>query len=243
LFGIGLWSKSIVKKYLKGVDVIFWLHSGNFKCVVASNFWRNFLSTLSLLKKWLVWSVGLGVRVLVGQDPFVGVGTTYKLSNGLLQHIHSLKIFSLAHACHSSQLNLHGSQDWLTSSDLWLVGDLEMEWNAYVLKLRYSGVSLSCKDDSIVWSWNLGSGVVTVKSSYEALVDQNTMVDPVWWHKALWKVHVPLKIILFVWLCLHDCILTGENYRHRGGIDPFVCTMCLKDAESTQHLLVTCDVS
>jgi len=38
LFKIGLWSLAMHKKYLKGVDVIFWLRNENYKYLVASLF-------------------------------------------------------------------------------------------------------------------------------------------------------------------------------------------------------------
>jgi hypothetical protein len=91
------------------------------------------------------------------------------------------------------------------------------------MTLRCSGVTLNNEKDSIVWTWNHTKGDVTVKMTYDALVAQNLTMVFEWWYKALWKIQVPAKIILFVWLCLHDRILTGENYRRRGGIGPSVC--------------------
>lgn len=37
--------------------------------------------------------------------------------------------------------------------------------------------------------------------------------------------------------------MTGENFEKRGGIGPSVCYLCLKDEESTQHLLLNCEVA
>jgi ribonuclease HI len=36
-------------------------------------------------------------------------------------------------------------------------------------------------------------------------------------------------------------ILTGANYRKRGGIGPVVCSLCLKDDETIDHLLIHCE--
>jgi hypothetical protein len=66
LFGLRLWSKMMAKKYLKGEDVILWLRPEKYKFIVASNFWRNFMDTMLLLKKWLAWSVGNGAWVMIG---------------------------------------------------------------------------------------------------------------------------------------------------------------------------------
>ena len=44
-------------------------------------------------------------------------------------------------------------------------------------------------------------------------------------------------------LCLKDSILTGENYKKRGGIDHVACSLCLQDDETTDHLLISCVVT
>jgi hypothetical protein len=103
------------KKYLKGEDVTLWLRVEKYKFTVTSNFWRNFIDTILLLKKWLAWSVGNGAWVLIGQDPFVGSGSPYKLLTALIQHLKALKVHSLAHIGQSSLLNASVSQDWLSS--------------------------------------------------------------------------------------------------------------------------------
>jgi hypothetical protein len=95
-------------------------------------------------------------------------------------------------------LNASGSQNWLSSEDLNLQGELAMEWNAFLLVLRCSGVTLNREEDSLVWTWNQSKGVVTVKFVYEALVTQNVAVDQEWWQRALWKLQAPVKIIFLL---------------------------------------------
>jgi hypothetical protein len=111
LFGIGLWSLTMHKKYLKGVNVIFWLRNENYRYPLASLFWRNLLLSVPFLKKWLAWSIGTGIRVLVGLDPFVGSGPSFKLSTSLISHLHTFTIFSLADIYHTYPYNVLGSLD------------------------------------------------------------------------------------------------------------------------------------
>jgi hypothetical protein len=97
-----------------------------------------------------------------------------------------------------------------------------------------------------MWLFGLGISqmeLVSAKSTYNALVDQNLKVEPEWWFHGLWKLQVPIKLILFMWLSLHDRILTGENFRRRGGIGPTACSLCLQDEETTQHLMVSCEIT
>jgi len=142
----------MVKKYLKGKDVIFWLRYGLYKFYVLSNFWRNLLDSFPLLKKWIAWFVDNGARVLHKCDPFMGCGSSYKLSYALIHHLNSLKVFSLAHIGSTLALNTLRSHDWLTTKDMRIEGDLALEWNEYLMMSRSSGVALSTEEDSLVWT-------------------------------------------------------------------------------------------
>jgi hypothetical protein len=130
LFRSGLWSVALRQKYLKGVDVVFWLRYEAYSFLVVSLFWKNLMLSLPLLKKWISWNVGSRSKVLIGLGPFAGSGSHYRLSSGLLRHLHSLNDFSLAHIKHSSSLNSLGSIDWLLSNDLGLEGDMALEWES-----------------------------------------------------------------------------------------------------------------
>jgi hypothetical protein len=79
---------------------------------------------MPLLKKWIVWFVGNGSRVLIGQNPFVVCGPLFKLSTALIQFLKTLQVFSLAHIGFHYVLNEFGSVDWLAPEYLGLVGDL-----------------------------------------------------------------------------------------------------------------------
>jgi len=74
---------------------------------------------------------------------------------------------------------------------------------------------------------------VTTKLAYEAIVGKNLTVDKEWWYLAPWRIKIPTKLILFVWICLMNKILTGENFRLRGGTGSSVCTLCLENEETT----------
>jgi hypothetical protein len=137
------------------------------------------LDSLPLLKNWLAWSIGNGKSVFIGQDPFIGCGSSYKLSPDLLAHLSSMQIYTIAHISHSSQYNLSGSHDWLDASYLNMEGSLALEWRNYIMNLRRNGVVLKEVCDSLVWSWNHASDTVSTKMAYEALVSQHCSMDSV----------------------------------------------------------------
>jgi len=53
----------------------------------------------------------------------------------------------------------------------------------------------------------------------------------------VWKVKVPQRCIVFLWLALHDRLLTNVNRAKRGlTISPF-CPLCNLEYEDIDHLL------
>jgi hypothetical protein len=98
---------------------------------------------------------------------------------------------------------------------------------------KSNGVSLNNFNDKIVWSSNKAFGSVSADLAYQCIASNLHNGVCKWWYKSIWRVNIPRKIICFMWLCLKDCILTGANYKKRGGIGPVVCILCLKDDETT----------
>lgn len=90
--------------------------------------------------------------------------------------------------------------------------------------------------------WNLESNrIFSVHSFYKYLIDGGMRNDL---YPQFWKVDCPSKIFLFCWLANDDKILTLSNLAKKGcnlqqAFDTFV--LCLKDSESTDHLLLKCD--
>jgi hypothetical protein len=141
--------------------------------------------SVPLLKNWIAWFMGTGSIILVGLDPFVGSGPSFRLSSRLIRHLHYLNIFSLAHINHTSSLNSSRSHDWLTHSDLGLEGDLASEWDSYISMLICNSVSISNEANTISWTCNKALGAFIVKFSYEALVGEHVKEEPELWFNAI----------------------------------------------------------
>ncbi|XP_026451444.1 uncharacterized protein LOC113351721 [Papaver somniferum] len=69
--------------------------------------------------------------------------------------------------------------------------------------------------DCLRWQPN-SSGSFTVKSAYKAILnDMNQKTGfvytvPISWN-SIWKTNLPGNILFFLWKCLHNCLLVGEN--------------------------------
>jgi len=198
-FHQGLWSLIMRKKYLKGLDVVTWLKKHTLVFKIASLVWRNLMTTLPIIKRWLTWKVGSGQRILLGMDPFVGGGSFYKLSDNIVSSLHSNGKFTLAHINKEAFCS-----NWLTGQDLNLAGKEALEWSCFLSGLEQNAISLANKPDRLVWSWNKEDGMIKVKKVYDALVNHELYDEQKWWFSLIWKVKVPLKQIYFVRLCLKN---------------------------------------
>jgi hypothetical protein len=98
-----------------------------------------------------------------------------------------------------------------------LVGD---KWNDWVhLVSRIMIVHLTDEPDS--FNWHLTpTGSFSVKSMYVDIMSGHT----VFLKKYLWKIKVPLKIIIFLWFLYKKAVLMKDNLAKRGWTG---CTKCV----------------
>ncbi|GLJ18307.1 hypothetical protein SUGI_0323970 [Cryptomeria japonica] len=102
-----------------------------------------------------------------------------------------------------------------------------------VLKSRC--IPLSNDEDGIFWSV-AKSGEYSVKLGYEVQRQRGMCMD--WPHKLCWSNKLLPKAGAFLWLALHNRILTGDRLKSIGISEPNMCVMCKADDESANHLLL-----
>ena len=109
-----------------------------------------------------------------------------------------------------------------------LTGNRWENWLELVNRLM--NVNLSNSQDVFVWNLT-SSGVFTVKSMYLDLLND----QPQYLRKYIWKMKVPLKIKIFMWLLNREVILTKDNLAKRNWNGSQRCCFCDHD-ETIQHL-------
>lgn len=88
-----------------------------------------------------------------------------------------------------------------------------------------------------VWHWS-ANAMFTVSSAYFEL--HNTRIQSPY-HLVLWKLKVPMKVRVFIWLMLLDKILTQENLIIRGCQINTGCKLCNSlSVETTGHIMWSC---
>ena len=96
------------------------------------------------------------------------------------------------------------------------------------------------RDDKLVWTKNLVNGDFMAKLGYKTWVGENFQGEMEEWWKQLWKVEVPLKAKVTLWLTLNNKILTWDNLQKRGWNGPNWCALCNSNEENVSHLFNFC---
>jgi hypothetical protein len=79
---------------------------------------------------------------------------------------------------------------------------------------------------------------VSYQSLYLDYMNDNTRFLP----KYIWKLKMPLKVRIFMWLLLRKVLLTKNNLARRNWNGSLKCYFCDQD-ETIQHLLIKCPLA
>ena len=87
-----------------------------------------------------------------------------------------------------------------------------------------------------------GDGNYTVKEGFKLLLFDLAIASENMWKK-VWQSDCIPKINCFIWLLMHNKLLTVDNLSKRGIEGPSRCALCNSDLESALHLFLQCSVS
>ncbi|KAL4284826.1 hypothetical protein GQ457_16G025340 [Hibiscus cannabinus] len=92
--------------------------------------------------------------------------------------------------------------------------------------------------DFPVWRWE-DKRVFTTRSAYDFLaLDPGTHYPAVW--KRIWKLIVPQRVRVFVWVTLHERLLTNAERVRRHFANSDLCGICGGAKEDLEHVLRSC---
>jgi hypothetical protein len=99
-------------------------------------------------------------------------------------------------------------------------------------------VNIGEDEDVPVWEFH-SSGTYSVSSFYAVI--NNRGVVPI--HTpAVWRLHVPPRLQVFLWLFANNKILTRDNLAKRRPLNDLTCLFC-SEPESCHHLFFGCFVA
>lgn len=56
----------------------------------------------------------------------------------------------------------------------------------------------------------------------------------------LWKLKIPLRVKVFLWLAARNRILIADNFARKGWYGLSLCVLCSADVETLEHILFSC---
>ncbi|CAN1744197.1 LINE-1 retrotransposable element ORF2 protein [Linum perenne] len=110
-------------------------------------------------------------------------------------------------------------------------------------------IQLSPPNYSDKWVWHQNSkGLFSVKSCYNVLTNERSLHpqrflqsrNKEW--RWLWRLSLPLKVVIFLWKLCQNGLATKENLFKRKCAADGICPCCNTDIECWQHLLFFCSV-
>jgi hypothetical protein len=99
-------------------------------------------------------------------------------------------------------------------------------------------VGFSDEEDSPIWLFH-SSGTYSVSSFYGIVNNGGVILIHT---PEVWKLHVPPRIHIFLWLLSNDRLLTRDNLSKRRTVDDDSCLFC-NEHESAKHLFFECVVA
>jgi hypothetical protein len=93
-------------------------------------------------------------------------------------------------------------------------------------------------EDAIIWQFE-SSGRYSVQSFYAVV---NNMGVKQIFTPVVWKIVVPRRIHIFLWLLANNKVLTRDNLVKRRKVDDLTCLFC-SDHETAHHVFFDCCVA
>ncbi|GKD17719.1 reverse transcriptase, partial [Tanacetum coccineum] len=130
------------------------------------------------------------------------------------------------------------------------------EWNyemlcQYISKdeaniIRNIPISQTGSTDKLVWHFD-AKGHYTVKSGYKQAIlaktfscEESSAAPSTSFWKQFWKTPTQLKVRLFLWKVISNCVPTMENLYKRNCSRSPLCLICSAHVESIEHMLFEC---
>jgi len=97
------------------------------------------------------------------------------------------------------------------------------------------------KGDCIAWAGKKKSiGEIEVADYYFKICQKEVQSSKNCWSYNFWKINVPIKIIIFLWLTWRNKNLTWTNLQKKNHHCPGICYLCKENSEDNDHLFLHC---
>jgi hypothetical protein len=216
----GLWQKVLYNKYIRNKTM-----SGVAIKTGDSWFWRGLLKVRDLFYSFCTRVVRNGKRTRFWEDHWIG------------DEPFAVKYKNLYDICECRGITVHEAllERWSNLKFRRTLTDNVLQmWESLIAECAV--VVLSDENDTV--KWKLDPKGFSVRSMYRALKWRSFGFP----FKFLWKVKVPAKVKVFLWLVVKRSILTKDVLHHRGWKGDWLCQFCSEN-ETISHLFFSCPLA
>uniref|UniRef100_A0ACD5XUF6 Uncharacterized protein n=1 Tax=Avena sativa TaxID=4498 RepID=A0ACD5XUF6_AVESA len=111
-----------------------------------------------------------------------------------------------------------------------------IQWHELLVVAR--SINFSDQEDQLIWQYE--SKVVYSSSSMYSIINFRGVKKI--FLPAVWKLKIPPRVQIFLWLLSQNKIMTRDNLRARGIPKPLECEFC-KEVEFVHHLMFDCIIA
>jgi ribonuclease HI len=209
--------------------------------IQGSNIWNTAWQNRGIIQKHAFWEIRNGGSARFWQDSWQQLKPLQELDelaplHLALNQLPAPKVRDLWKPVDAE----HPWRQWKTSNqDLDIPPDINLA--AWQQEAGRRKIPSREGHDMLRWGHS-ASGNFSVKEAYNIQCHQdNQPADTIWskiWRKELWP-----KVSTFLWLIIHNRILTWDNLLKRGFTGPSMCTLCQAQEETKEHLFNGCSYS
>jgi hypothetical protein len=178
-----------------------------------------------LLQQFSTWIVGDGRDIDAWSAVWIEEGLCLEKILNIPPHLIGLKVCDL--------VDVHGEWNW----------SLMSSWMPVEFQQKIAAVCPPNQDNGR----DVRAGVGGQKSEYSVACMYNNICgfhdknENSVWHK-VWKVKVSERIRAFIWMAMHDRLLTNSN-KNKMGLGHAMCNYCGDVEETTMHVLRDCPIA
>lgn len=233
-----LWKNVLQAKYLAPLTILNWIRAKNKQYPTASTQCRSLTKVFPLIGNFLTWKSKRSQH----QDRLRcnnWVRSQHISQSGTHSDTH-FKAQDTSHLESASKMGVdHSIETRLAlSSRFKLRGTLESGL-AKLHRLSDSSTYPPLRITRRAWSFATVEGVYTARLGYKSQFDP-VSGEVLWWHKQIWTIKAPPKLVLFFWLIMKGRAQTCDRLRKMGFQGPSICQLCAQAEETIPHLFLHC---
>ncbi|KAA3485049.1 reverse transcriptase [Gossypium australe] len=183
--------------------------------------WKSIWATKDLLKKGLLWRVGIGENISISSDAWIPSVVNFRLSTEV-----------------DFMRDLKGQEV--------IEGTFLEEDSARILRIPLAEIPHA---KFLVWGGE-GSGEFSIRSAYKLLQTMENhprayalQSDYKKFYKKLWLLNLLIKMKITIWRITWNYLPTKANMQHRGLVNDASCPWCGEGTEMIDHLFRECPVT